>query len=384
MARQETGNDLSPDLEGGQSSRATRSVYDQRLKQLRTEIKDNRQAIFIPHQPDILYLTGFDGQDSTLLVTARRVLLLTDSRFTQQAAGQCPWVKTILRRGPMADAVAKTAKRLRLTALRFCPQHVTLHFDRQLRKSLAGSKLRLLGCSSLAQTARIIKGPNELAAIGKAVTIAQQAFNWLKGRIKPGITEHRLAAMLEYKIKLLGAQGIAFNTIVACGANSALPHAPVGQDVLAPGKPIILDFGAVVDGYCSDLTRTVVIGRIPQRLGKIYRTVLEAQNQALSILKADLKAKSADKRARDYIRKAGFGKYFGHGLGHGIGLEIHEQPALGPSSDQVLRPGMVVTVEPGIYIPGYGGVRIEDDVLITDTGCRVLSDLDKEVDQIVI
>ncbi len=379
MSKRKSKQSLAP-----AAKKSIQSIYQQRLKQVRTWLKDDHQAILVAREPDLRYLTGFNGEDSMLIITVKRVFLLTDSRFTAQATQQCPWVTIVLRKGPMTTAVAQTCKKLKLKTLRICPQHITLQFDRSLKKSLAGTKLRMLTCPDLAQTFRVNKHADELASIRKAIVIAQQAFNWLKTRIKPGITEQRLAAMLEYKMKLLGAQGVAFKTIVACGKNSALPHSPVGQDTIEAGKPIIIDWGAVVQGYCSNLTRTVVVGTIPPRLRKIYQTVLEAQSRAIATLKAGVKASTADKMVSVHISKAGFGIYFGHGLCHGIGLEVHEQPALSPLSQQILQANMVVTVEPGIYIPGYGGVRIEDDVLITDTACKVLSNLEKQVEQIII
>jgi len=360
------------------------NTYDQRLHRLRNSLRHSRQAILVARQPDLRYLTGFTGQDSMLLITSRQVFLITDSRFAEQAARQCPSVKTVVRHGPINEPIARLCKKSQLTHIRRCTAQVSVAFDRALRKSLTGQKLRLTNCPALATTLRVSKDANELAAIEMAVKIAEKAFNWLKYRIKAGITEKRLAAMLEYKMKLLGSEDMPFETIVAVGPNSALPHAPVGQDVVTVGKPIIFDFGATVDGYCSDLTRTVVLGTIPHRLRKIYNTVLEAQKRAIAAIKHGVTCKAVDRQARSFIRGAGFGKYFGHGLGHGIGLEVHEQPVLHPHSDTTLQVGMIVTVEPGIYIPSYAGVRIEDDVLVTDSGCRVLSSLDKQVSQIVI
>jgi len=359
-------------------------TYQGRLQQLRNRLKDDGDAVLISHPPDQRYLTGFSGQDSLVLVTAKRVLLITDSRFTEQARRQCPWVKRIARKGPIVKALADACDRLAITTLRCCPQYTTVGFHQALRKALSGNSVRLLKYPAPANTLRRVKDPAELQQIEQAVRIAEKAFTWLRPRIKPGVSERQLAAMLEYKMKLLGAEGPAFKTIVACGANSALPHAPVGSDVVIAGKPVVFDWGAVVNGYCSDLTRTVAVGTMPQRLRKIYQTVLEAQTLALASIKAGVQARVVDKAARDHIRKAGYGKNFGHGLGHGLGLEVHEQPVLHARSEQVLQAGMVVTVEPGIYVPGYGGVRIEDDVLVTETGCRVLSRLNKQLPEAVL
>lgn len=225
---------------------------------------------------------------------------------------------------------------------------------------------------------RKVKDDHEVALIRKSVEIAEEAYTSLLGEIEAGLTENYVAGQLILELRSRGASDSSFPVIVAAGANSSLPHYRPGDVVVKRDEPLLIDWGAIYRGYCSDLTRTLMIGRVSARFKKIYGVVLEAQLAAIDFLRPGVTTKQTDRVARDIIEKAGFGEQFGHGLGHGIGLQIHELPALRKiGEEEELRPGMIVTVEPGIYLPGEGGVRIEDDVLITHSGCEVLSTLDK-------
>jgi Xaa-Pro aminopeptidase len=210
------------------------------------------------------------------------------------------------------------------------------------------------------------------------VAVAEEAFEAIRGEIEVGQTENHLAGLLVFELRSRGASNSSFPVIVAAGANSSLPHYRPGEVLVQRDQPLLFDWGAIYKGYCSDLTRTLLVGRVSDKIKEIYQIVFDAQRAAISFLRPGVTTHQADRVARDIIEKAGYGKEFGHGLGHGIGREIHELPSMNRHGrDEELRPGMVVTVEPGIYVPGQGGVRIEDDVLITHSGCEVLSSLDR-------
>ena len=228
---------------------------------------------------------------------------------------------------------------------------------------------------------RKMKDDHEIDLIRKSAAVAEEAFTAIRAEIKAGLTENYLAGLLIFELRSRGASDSSFPVIVAAGANSSLPHYRPGEALVARDQPLLIDWGAIYKGYCSDLTRTLMIGRVSEKMKKIYKIVLDAQAAAIKFLRPGVTTMQADRVARDVIEKAGFGKQFGHGLGHGIGREIHELPVMRKTGgEEELRPGMVVTVEPGIYLPGEGGVRIEDDVLITHSGCEVLTTLDKTLE----
>jgi Xaa-Pro aminopeptidase len=231
---------------------------------------------------------------------------------------------------------------------------------------------------------RAVKQPMEISAIRQALKIQRQAFRRTLDQLRPGQTENQVAAFLEYQMRLLGADGASFPTIAAADANAALPHAIPGPRKLRRGGILLIDWGARFRGYCGDLTRVVALGKMPPKLREVYKVVLDAQLAAIDAVGPGKRLKDIDAVARCMIEKAGYGEYFGHGLGHGIGLDIHEQPVLSRRAKGELRPGHVVTVEPGIYLPGVGGVRIEDDVLVTARGRQVLSDLPKSLESAII
>jgi Xaa-Pro aminopeptidase len=229
---------------------------------------------------------------------------------------------------------------------------------------------------------RKIKDAHEIQLVRQAITVAQDAFVAVRRQIRPGMTENHLAGLMMLELRARGASDASFPPIIASGAPSSLPHYRPTDAAIKPNRPLLIDWGAFLGGYCSDLTRTLLLGRVAARIRTIYSIVLEAQAAAIAFLRPGVTSRQADSVARRIIAKAGFGKQFGHGLGHGIGREIHEGPALRRKGEaQELLPGMIVTVEPGIYLPGEGGVRIEDDVLITDRGCEVLSSLPKTFDE---
>ncbi|RME41951.1 MAG: M24 family metallopeptidase, partial [Planctomycetota bacterium] len=293
-----------------------------------------------------------------------------------------PWARKHLRRGTLHDLIAEVCEGLKIRSLAIQPEAFTLADQAALAKRRPS--LRLRPVPSLVADLRIEKSPAELRRIRKAIRVAEEAFEAAVAGIFIGQTERELAARLEYEMKLRGASDAAFPTICAEGPQAALPHAEPGDRPIRRGSAVLIDWGARVDGYCSDLTRMVWIGSIPREIRKVYPVVLEAQRRAIGAIRPGARMCDVDAVARDFIAQAGFGDAFGHGLGHGLGRNVHEAPSLSWRSRERLRPGMVVTVEPGIYLPGVGGVRIEDDVLVTPQGHRVLSKLGKAIDSFLV
>ena len=348
----------------------------ERLVRCRSRMLRKRiDAYLVLRAVDQAYLTGFDGEDGAVMVTARRVYVITDGRFDEHADRQAPWATKVLRKGPLAPAIARVARRLRLQRLHVQADAVDVAAHAALRR--AAKPIRLTPAPAIVGEMRQIKDAVEIEAIRRAVDVAQRAFKRIVRHVRPGAVERDLAGRLEYEMRRAGADGAAFATIVAAGAHAALPHARAGDDVVRRDQIVLFDWGARVGGYCSDLTRVVAVGRIPARLRRIYEIVLQAQQAGIAAIAPGVTARQADAAARRIIAKAGYGKQFSHSLGHGLGLEVHEAPALSRRVERRLEPGMVVTVEPGVYVRGLGGVRIEDDVLVTRDGAEVLSDLDR-------
>jgi len=246
-----------------------------------------------------------------------------------------------------------------------------------------GRPPELIGLENVMQNIRKVKDDHEIDLIRKSVALAEEAFDAIRDQIKPGQTENYLAGLITFELRSRGASNVSFPPIVATGTNSALPHYRPSDDKteIEKDQPCLIDWGAILNGYCSDLTRTFMVGHVSHRIRDVYKLVYESQLAAINFLRPGVTTMQADRVARDVIEKGGYGAEFGHGLGHGLGREIHELPSMRKTGgEEELRPGMVVTVEPGIYIPGVGGVRIEDDVLITHSGCEVLSSLDKTLE----
>jgi len=356
-----------------------------RVSQLQRRLREiAADALLVTNPRDIRYLTGFIGEDSWALVPlrGRRVYILSDSRFEEQIQREAPHATAIIRRGGMVDELAALLGRKSIDRITLQPDYVTLAQRRQLAKKL-GAK-RLVNAKDGLIQQRSIKQDGEIKAIRKALRIQQQAYRETLDFIKPGHSEQEIAAYLEYRMRSLGADGPSFPSIVAIDANAALPHAIPGKKQLKVGSMLLIDWGAKVDGYCSDMTRVVAYQRMKPRIHEIYQITLEAQQAGIHAIRPGATLEAIDAAARQVITDAGFGPQFGHSLGHGIGLDIHEQPSLSPRSQGKLKPGQVVTVEPGIYLPGVGGVRLEDDVLVTQKGGKVLRDLPKGLESAMI
>ncbi|MEM8739064.1 MAG: Xaa-Pro peptidase family protein [Planctomycetota bacterium] len=342
-------------------------------------------ALLVTHPVDTRYLTGFIGDDSWTLIPAKRgrPIVLSDSRFEEQIKQEAPHVGVVMRKQSLAAALKNLADRRGFERLAVQREHLSVAGFDKLGKALGRRRVR--GWDDGLVEQRSVKTADEVKLIRKAGQIQQQAFRETLDFIQPGQRESEVAAFLEYRMRALGADGVSFPSIVAADGNAALPHAVPGARKLKKGGIVLIDWGAKYRGYCSDMTRVVALGSMKPKMREIYRVCLDAQLAGIAAVRPGVRLTEVDAAARAVIDAAGYGAHFGHGLGHGIGLEIHEAPRLSPlAGDGVLRPGQVVTVEPGIYLPGQGGVRIEDDVLVTAAGYRVLTDLPKSLESAII
>lgn len=354
-----------------------------RLAACREKILDLKaDGYLVTNRTDQYYLTHFDGEDGAALILPKDVHLVTDGRFKDEAAVYAPWAKALVRDGALVDALQKLCKRLRLKKLAFQPETLTVEMFDKLKKALTG--IKLVPALGLARDLRIRKDSTEVASIQKAVVIAQDAYREVTRRIRIGMTERELAADLLNEMLRRGATGSSFPIIIAEGANAAFPHAVPGDRQIREGSAVLIDWGATVNHYRSDLTRVIFIRRIPPRIGGMYEHVLAAQEAAIAAIRPGKRMCDIDAVARNRLKEARLDRAFSHGLGHGLGLDIHEAPRLTRKIEDLLEPGMVVTVEPGVYLPDIGGVRIEDDVLVTPEGCRVLTSLPKDLDSAVV
>ena len=340
-------------------------------------------AAFIASPANIRYLSGFAGTDSYLYLSSKRQVILTDSRYTLQAEeeGKDCEVRTIKGERVYGVLLKELLEEDKVKRLGFEDGVMTWQLVKKLQEA-AGDKWgeeRWVSLGEELSLLRAVKDEGEIEKLARAEQIGDEAFSYILTQIKPGITELEIAAKLEYYMKSHGAQEKGFDTIAASGLHSAMPHAVPSEKVLEKGDFLTLDFGCKYQGYCSDMTRTVVIGKANEKQKEIYKIVLEAQEAALAGLRAGMTGAEGDALARKVIEEAGYGDYFGHGLGHSVGLEIHEKPALSPKDQTILRPGIIETVEPGIYIPGFGGVRIEDMTVITENGIKNLTSSPKEL-----
>ncbi|CDQ17908.1 M24 family metallopeptidase [Halobacillus karajensis] len=348
-----------------------------KLSNLRTAIaSEELDGLLIMSPKNRRYVSGFVGSAGALLVTTKEAVLITDFRYTEQAAEQAKEFDVVEHKTPMPQAVAEKASELGLERIGFEKDHVTYTLFEQYKEVL---KAELVPTSGMVEKLRLIKTDEEISILKDAVKIADDAFEHILGYIKPGVKEIDVSNELEFFMRKQGATSSSFDIIVASGYRSALPHGVASGKEIQSGELVTLDFGALYKGYCSDITRTVAVGEINDELKNIYSTVLQAQLKGMEGIKEGITGKEADALTRDYIKDKGYGEYFGHSTGHGIGLDVHEGPGLSFRSDVTLQEGMVVTVEPGIYIPEVGGCRIEDDTIVTKTGNERLSKSTKEL-----
>ena len=337
-------------------------------------------AVVVASMPNIRYLTGFTGSSALVLVTAGAVALLTDFRYRAQSRSEVGDLARIeIESGGLWDKLLKLIpEHPGVARVGYEIQHLSARDAQRLADQ--SRPFKFVGTVDLVESLRAVKAPEEVAAIRRAGAAATQALAEATAQVRPGLTEYEVAGILEGALRRAGSEWYAFPTIVASGPRSALPHAGTSGRVVAPGDFLLLDFGAIVDGYCSDVTRTFVVGAAPTaRQQEIHDLVRSAQRGALHGLRAGLTGRQGDALARDVIAAAGQAEAFGHSLGHGLGLEVHEAPRLAKSAEDVLPAGAVVTVEPGVYLEDWGGVRIEDDVVLQPGGAELLTEYPREL-----
>lgn len=353
----------------------------QRRQRLREVIRrEEVDAFLVTGEKNVRYLTDFSGDSTYLFISESNEVLISDFRYTTQLAEECPGIDTFIRtsKTTLIDATKEVvADNSGVKRVGVESHLVSAELLTSMTNALEGTELVQLSWEI--ERLRAVKDDLEIAEIREAVRLAERGFQFLQAILTPEATELELSFELEHAVRKFGGAGLSFHPILAVGDRAALPHYRPSANKLS-GSPILLcDWGAQTRaGYKSDLTRTMLTAPFEAKFEQVYKTVLEAQLRAIAEIGPGKSCQKIDAAARDYIREQGFGDYFDHGLGHGIGLDIHELPRLSQSSDGLLEPGMVVTVEPGIYLPGWGGVRIEDDVLVTENGCEVLSSVPKD------
>ena len=347
-----------------------------RLRKLRTSIVERGLDALVISQPENLrYLAGFTGSSGWLLISEKNAVLATDFRYVEQAKGESPDFEIFQTKRELRDWLPGLVSDLGWHKLGFEANFMSYDSYHKLNEATETKQvnLELVPTTGLVEQLRSIKEPEELGFITKAVTLADAAFQQAKAIIRPGITEKEAAWEIEKLLRQERSEGMPFEIIVASGPNSALPHARPTEKIIRSGEPVIIDMGARFNGYCSDLSRTLFLGKADKTLREIYNIVLKAQTAAIEGVESGMDASQADQLARSVVEQAGYGNAFGHGLGHGVGLAVHELPTLGPSSSDSLADGMVFTIEPGIYLAGKGGARIEDMVVLENGKARVLS-----------
>jgi Xaa-Pro aminopeptidase len=347
-----------------------------RINKLLAAIEKSRLDGFLISSPhNRRYFSGFSGSSGMLIISQEASSISTDFRYWEQAAGEAPGFTIFRAEKGLKEWFSDFVKQTGVQKLGFESGDITADLLNTMRLALrkSGVKTRLIPAGNLCDKIRMVKDDDEITLIKRAVSISDAAAEYARRIVRPGMSEIELAWEVESHMRKSGSEPIAFPVICASGANSALPHAKPTQRLINSQEPIVLDFGACVCGYTSDITRTISCGEPDSRFEKLYNIVLSAQQAAIEGIRSGMKARDADSIARSVISNAGYGKYFGHSLGHGIGLEVHEGPFLGPASEDTLEEGMVFTIEPGIYLPGWGGIRIEDNVLLENNQIVLLS-----------
>ncbi len=356
--------------------------YTKRRERVRRMLAEERlDACVVTHPPNLYYLCGFTGSSGALLVGAEACVLLTDGRYSTQARSEVQHASVrIVKKGLLAG-VSEALRGRQKARIGLEASHMSIGEKIALER-LCGQGIRLHAMKGSIEGIRAVKDPGELEKIREAARLGSRVFEKILPRVRPGVRETDLAAEIEFQMRKLGAERPAFDTIVACGARSALPHARPTDKRLKKNELVVLDLGAILRHYCCDLTRTVYLGRPPARIQSWYAAVRDAQAAAIESLKAGTTGGAADQAARRVLARARLGRYFVHSTGHGLGLEVHEEPRLARGSKQELETGQVVTVEPGVYIAGVGGIRIEDDVIIGRGGSETITSAPRELLQL--
>jgi len=335
-------------------------------------------ALLVSAPPNIRYLSGFTGSNGLLLLTPDSQTLFTDPRYTIQASQECTSKVRIVAKGPLELAAVEMIRRAKLKRIGFESTRMIYEAYQRLKQALPlAASLKPVG--PVIEKLRMIKSPDEIARIRRSVLTNSEAFESTVRSIRPGVSEMAIAAELDFKMRRLGAEKAAFETIVAAGARTALPHAQPSQQKATVNELLLIDMGSCQNGYMSDMTRMLFLGRPNRKVTHMYNAVLKAQLAAIDAIRAGVIAGEVDRKARQVMESEGLGKQFVHSTGHGLGLEIHESPRVGKKDPTRLEAGMVITIEPGAYVRDFGGVRIEDTVLVTKNGCEVLTTTSKEL-----
>lgn len=357
--------------------------YSARQKRIAARLRESRaEALLVTHLPNIRYLCGFTGSSGVLLVVAGsrtvRFTFFTDGRYTQQAADEVQGAKVVIAKKPAILAACDAVIKAKVKTLGFEAEQLQYSTFQQLGHTLKG-KVKLKPTQGMVEQLRIIKDTREIEQIRAAVLLGSSLFPSALSAIRPGVAETAVAGELELNARRAGAEKMSFDTIVAAGTRSALPHGRASEQAIPDSGFIILDYGVILAGYCSDMTRTVHVGPVSASHRGMYQAVRDAQQASIEAVRPGVEAGKVDQAGRDVLKKAGYEAYFIHSTGHGVGIEIHEQPRIAKGQKAPLEPGMVITIEPGIYIPNDGGIRIEDMVLVTETGHEVLTPTDKNL-----
>lgn len=372
------------EVDAGAAGADLATALQHRLLRFRGRLKElNHPAALVTEPLNVSYLSGFTGSTAALLVTGDRAVFITDSRYSQQAATECPYFEIVTTAAGKSydETIGEELSRLRPGRIAFEADDVTVWRLRELEKQAGDTTLEPVG--DLVRPLRMKKDGVEIAAIRQACALVDAAFDEMLPSIRPGRSELEIAIELEFILRRAGSGPLPFEMIVASGWRSSLPHGRASSRVIQSGDLCTLDFGASVSGYASDITRTVVAGAASDRQREIYEIVSRALQAGKDAIRPGATGREVDETARAIIRDAGFGSNFGHGLGHGLGLHVHDHPGFSSRSDVTLEAGMVLTVEPGIYIDGWGGVRIEDDVLVTEQGVEVLTHCRRDLIELV-
>lgn len=349
-----------------------------RLSRLRGSLPlSELDGLLVSQAENRRYLSGFTGSAGHLVISQDKAILATDFRYVEQAQAQAPGFEILRIKGEIRDWLPSLASDLNLKRLGFESQDMSFYLYSRLAEALGQAEVQLVPTEGLVEEMRAVKEPQELELIIRAVELTDAAFRHIQDYLQPGMTEKQVAWEMERFLRERDCQALPFDIIVASGPNAALPHACPCERAISEGEPVLFDLGARIEGYCGDLSRTLCLGQQDRQYAKIYDTVLGAQLTAIATLEAGMSGDKADSLARAVIQEAGYGEAFGHGLGHGVGLAIHEIPRLGPGSTDTLVDGMVFSVEPGIYLSGWGGVRIEDLAVMEGGRARVLSQAQK-------
>jgi Xaa-Pro aminopeptidase len=362
-----------------ETSESLKAGHSARLSFLQEEIESERlDAFLVCHPPNVFYLSGFTGSAVLLVVTPSDATLFTDTRYTVQAKEEAIGSRVEVVRGSLIAAAGEHLSRRRSRRVGFEPARLTVTQKTALDKA-AGARVRWISWDGHIEAARAVKDASEVATMREAAQIACTSWQEILSLVKPGISEIELAAELEFRMRRKGASGPAFDTIIASGPRAALPHGHASKRLVGKNELVVFDLGAILRRYSSDLTRTVFVGRASAEIRRWYGAVLEAQQAARDVLRPGVTAQQVDGAARKSLRRAGLDKRFVHSTGHGLGLEVHEMPRLARGEKWQLRTGVVVTIEPGVYFEGTGGIRIEDDALVTPDGAEYLTDATREL-----